>query len=134
MPRRDWGHAKDYVEGMWMMLQQDKPEDFVLATGKTTSVRDFAKLCFAELGIEIEFKGHGVDEKGYVAKCNNPAYSIPAGKEILAINPKYFRPTEVEELIGDASKAERILGWKPKYDLQMLVSEMMKEEIINNSK
>jgi GDPmannose 4,6-dehydratase len=132
--KRDWGHAKDYVEGMWMMLQHDKPDDFVLATGKTTSVRDFAKLCFAELGIEIEFKGHGVDEKGFIVKCNNPKYSIPAGKEILCINPKYFRPTEVEELIGDSSKAKKLLGWKPKYDLNMLISEMMAEEVINNSK
>ncbi|MBS1743711.1 MAG: GDP-mannose 4,6-dehydratase [Bacteroidetes bacterium] len=132
--RRDWGHAKDYVEGMWMMLQQDKPDDFVLATGKTTSVRDFTKLCFAELGIDIEFKGKGVEEKGYVAACHNPKYHLPAGREVVCINPKYFRPTEVDELIGDASKAKRILGWEPKYDLKMLVSEMVAEEIINNSR
>ena len=131
--RRDWGHAKDYVEGMWMMLQHDKPDDFVLATGVTTSVRDFAKLCFAELGIEIEFKGKGVDEKGYVTKCSNEKYLLPEGKEILAINPRYFRPTEVEELIGDAGKAKKILGWEPKYDLAMLVKEMVDAEVSNAS-
>lgn len=127
--RRDWGHAKDYVEGMWMMLQHDTPEDFVLATGITTSVREFARMCFAELGIEIEFRGTGVDEKGFVVKCNDAQYSLPVGKEVVSINPRYFRPTEVEELIGDASKAREKLGWKPKYDLQMLVNEMVKEEI-----
>jgi GDPmannose 4,6-dehydratase len=128
--RRDWGHAKDYVEGMWMMLQHDTPEDFVLATGITTSVREFARMCFAELGIEIEFRGTGVDEKGYVVKCNDAQYSLPVGKEVVSINPRYFRPTEVEELIGDATKAREKLGWKPKYDLKMLVNEMVKEEII----
>jgi GDPmannose 4,6-dehydratase len=128
--RRDWGHAKDYVEGMWMMLQHDTPEDFVLATGITTSVREFARMCFAELGIEIEFRGTGVDEKGYVVKCKDAQYSLPVGKEVVSINPRYFRPTEVEELIGDASKAREKLGWKPKYDLKMLVNEMVKEEII----
>ena len=128
--RRDWGHAKDYVEGMWMMLQHDTPEDFVLATGITTSVREFARMCFAELGIEIEFRGTGVDEKGFVVKCNDAQYSLPEGKEVVSINPRYFRPTEVEELIGDATKAREKLGWKPKYDLKMLVNEMVKEEII----
>lgn len=132
--QRDWGHAKDYVEGMWRMLQQDEPEDFVLATGKTTSVKDFAKLCFAEAGIEIAFKGTGVDEKGYVAKCNNPLYQLPAGQEIITINPKFFRPTEVEILVGDASKARTKLGWKPRYDLPALVKEMMEQEMINESK
>lgn len=132
--QRDWGHAKDYVEGMWRMLQQDEPEDFVLATGKTTSVKDFAKLCFAEAGIEIAFKGTGVDEKGYVAKCNNPLYQLPAGQEIITINPKFFRPTEVEILVGDASKARTKLGWKPHYDLPALVKEMMEQEMINESK
>ena len=132
--QRDWGHAKDYVEGMWRMLQQDEPEDFVLATGKTTSVKDFAKLCFAEAGIEIAFKGTGVDEKGYVAKCNNPLYQLPAGQEIITINPKFFRPTEVEMLVGDASKARIKLGWKPHYDLPALVKEMMEQEMINESK
>ena len=132
--QRDWGHAKDYVEGMWRMLQQDEPEDFVLATGKTTSVKDFAKLCFAEAGIEIAFKGTGIDEKGYVAKCSNPLYQLPAGQEIITINPKFFRPTEVEILVGDASKARTKLGWKPHYDLPALVKEMMEQEMINESK
>ncbi len=132
--QRDWGHAKDYVEGMWRMLQQDEPEDFVLATGKTTSVKDFAKLCFAEAGIEIAFKGTGIDEKGYVVKCNNPLYQLPTGQEIININPKFFRPTEVEILVGDASKARTKLGWKPHYDLPALVKEMMEQEMINESK
>ena len=129
--RRDWGHAKDYVEGMWMMMQHDTPEDFVLATGITTSVRDFAAMCFAELGIGIEFRGTGVDEKGYITKCSNSSYQLPVGKEVVAINPRYFRPTEVEELIGDASKAKKLLGWEPKYDLNMLVKEMIQAELAN---
>ena len=132
--QRDWGHAKDYVEGMWRMLQQDVPEDYVLATGKTTTVKDFAKLCFAEAGIEIAFKGEGIDEKGYVVKCNNPLYQLPEGQEIITIDPKFFRPTEVELLVGDATKARTKLGWKPNYDLQGLVKEMMEQEIINETK
>jgi GDPmannose 4,6-dehydratase len=132
--RRDWGHAKDYVEGMWRMLQHDKPEDFVLATGITTSVREFVQLCFAEAGIEIEFKGSGIDEKGYVTRCNNEKYSLPVGKEILSINPRYFRPTEVEELIGNPEKARKLLGWKPKYDLKMLVAEMVKYELATQAR
>ena len=131
--RRDWGHAKDYVEGMWMMLQQDTPEDFVLATGITTSVRDFAKMCFAEVGIEIEFSGTGVNEKAFIRKCTNEKYMLEEGKEIISIDPKYFRPTEVDELIGDASKAKKFLGWEPKYDLKMLVAEMMEHEIIKQT-
>ena len=132
--KRDWGHAKDYVEGMWLMLQHDKPEDFVLATGITTSIRDFARMCFEEVGIEIEFRGEGVDEKGYVKKCNNPKYILPEGKEVIAVSPRYFRPTEVDVLIGDASKANKLLNWKPKYDLRMLVNEMVAEELKNESK
>ncbi len=132
--KRDWGHAKDYVEGMWRMLQQDTAEDYVLATGITTSVRDFARMSFAELGIEIEFRGSGIDEKGFVKKCNNPTYMLAEGKEVVAINPRYFRAAEVEELIGDATKAKTKLGWKPKYDLRMLVSEMMQQEMINETK
>jgi GDPmannose 4,6-dehydratase len=127
--RRDWGHAKDYVEGMWLMLQQDKPDDFVLATNVTTTVRDFIIMSFAHVGITISFKGEGVNEKGYVESCSNPTYQLPVGKQILSINPKYFRPTEVDLLIGDATKANNVLGWKPKYDLQMMVTEMMDEEI-----
>ncbi|MEP6712360.1 MAG: GDP-mannose 4,6-dehydratase, partial [Ferruginibacter sp.] len=132
--QRDWGHAKDYVEGMWRMLQQDEPEDFVLATGKTTSVKDFAKLCFAEAGVEIAFEGTGVDEKGYVVKCNNPLYQLPRRQEVISVNPKFFRPTEVDLLVGDATKARTKLGWKPNYDLQALVKEMMEQDIINESK
>ena len=132
--KRDWGHAKDYVEGMWRMLQQEVPEDYVLATGVSTSVKDFAKLCFAEAGIEIEFKGSGIDEIGIIKSCSQEAYQLPIGKEIISVNPKYFRPTEVELLIGDATKARTKLGWKPSYDLKGLVKEMMQQEIINENK
>lgn len=127
--KRDWGHAKDYVEGMWMMMQVDKPEDFVLATGITTTVRDFCKMAFAEAGVEIEFQGEGIDEKAYVVACNNPAYQLETGKQVIGIHPRYFRPAEVDLLIGDATKAQTILGWKPKYDLPALVKEMMVEEL-----
>ncbi len=127
--KRDWGHAKDYVEGMWLMLQQEKPEDFVLATGITTTVREFIRMAFEQTGIELEFKGEGVDEKAFVAKCNNPAYQIPLGKQVVGIHPRYFRPTEVDLLIGDPTKANTQLGWKPKYDLNALVKEMMEEEL-----
>jgi GDPmannose 4,6-dehydratase len=129
--QRDWGHAKDYVEAMWLILQQDEPEDFVIATGTTTSVRDFVKLAFGELGIELKFTGEGVKEKGYVAACNNPAYQLPVGKEVVAIDPEYFRPTEVELLIGDATKAKEKLKWTPKYDLAGLVKEMMANDVAN---
>ncbi len=126
---RDWGHAKDYVEAMWLILQQDEPEDFVIATGVTTRVREFVKMAFAEVGIEIGFSGEGVDEKGTVVACSNPAYQLPIGKEIVAVDPAYFRPTEVELLIGDASKANKKLGWKPKYDLKSLVKEMVAKDV-----
>lgn len=127
--KRDWGHAKDYVEAMWLMLQQNEPEDFVIATGKTTSVRDFLKMAFAEAGVELEFKGIGVDEKAFVVSCSNPNYQLPAGKNVMSVDSRYFRPTEVEILIGDASKANTILGWKPKYDVKALVKEMMEGDI-----
>lgn len=107
--KRDWGHAKDYVEGMWLMLQQDKPDDFVLATGVTTTVRDFIILAFKEVGIEIEFSGSEEKEIAVVKKCNNPAYQLPQGNVVMRIDPKYYRPSEVELLIGDPSKA-KILG------------------------
>jgi len=132
--QRDWGHAKDYVEAMWLILQQDKPDDFVIATGTTTSVRDFIKLAFNEIGIELKFTGEGVEEKGTVVACNNPAYQLPAGKEVVAVDPEYFRPTEVELLIGDATKAKEKLGWKPKYDLAGLVKEMMISDVQNVKK
>lgn len=127
--KRDWGHAKDYVEGMWMMMQQEVPEDFVLATGITTTVRDFVSMAFAEAGVELEFKGEGIDEKAFVAKCNNSDYQLPIGKQVVGIHPRYFRPTEVDLLIGDPTKANTKLGWYPKYDLPMLVKEMMEEEL-----
>ena len=127
--KRDWGHAKDYVEAMWLILQQDQPEDFVIATGITTTVRDFIKMAFMEAGIELEFKGEGVNEKGIVKSCSNPGYHIKAGKEVVVVDPEYFRPTEVDLLIGDATKAKTKLGWIPKYDLKALVKEMVASDI-----
>jgi len=127
--KRDWGHAKDYVEAMWLMLQQDEPEDLVIATGITTSVRDFVKMAFAETGIEIEFKGKNEKEIGKVAACNNPDYQLEVGREVVAVDPRYFRPTEVDLLIGDPTKANKQLGWKPKYDLNGLVKEMVEADI-----
>ena len=126
---RDWGHAKDYVEAMWLILQQDKPEDFVIATGVTTMVREFVKMAFAEVGIELSFSGEGVDEKGTVLSCKNPAYQLPVGKEVVAVDPAYFRPTEVDLLIGDATKAKEKLGWTPKYKLAELVKEMVATDL-----
>ncbi|WP_299017537.1 GDP-mannose 4,6-dehydratase [uncultured Polaribacter sp.] len=123
--KRDWGHAKDYVRMMWMILQADKPEDWVIATGKTTTVRDFVKLAFGVLNIEIEFKGEGVSEKGYITSCNNENFSIEAGKEILSIDPSYYRPTEVDLLIGDPKKAKEKLGWIPEYSLKELIKDMV---------
>lgn len=118
--KRDWGHAKDYVEGMWRMLQQDKPEDFVLATGLTTTIRDFCNMAFKEVGIDIEWKGKGINEKG-INKAN--------GKVIIEVDPRYFRPTEVDLLLGNAAKARKRLGWVPNYDLTSLVKEMIKEDM-----
>ncbi|MEQ8581155.1 MAG: GDP-mannose 4,6-dehydratase [Marinoscillum sp.] len=127
--KRDWGHAKDYVRGMWLILQQDKPEDFVLATGVTTTIRDFLRMAFAEVGVEIAFKGEGVDEIGYVKTSSNPDYAFKVGQEVIRIDPKYFRPTEVDLLIGDPTKANEKLGWKPEYDLKALVQEMMESDL-----
>jgi GDPmannose 4,6-dehydratase len=114
---------------MWLMLQQDTPDDFVLATNVTTSVRDFIIMSFKHVGITLRFEGEGIDEKAFVAACDNPAYQLPIGKQVVGIHPRYFRPAEVDLLIGDATKANTILGWKPKYDLQMMVTEMMEEEL-----
>jgi GDPmannose 4,6-dehydratase len=127
--QRDWGHAKDYVEAMYLILQQETPEDYVIATGVTTHVRDFVKMAFAEVGITIEFKGEGVDEKGYVVNSSNAEFQVAEGTEVVAVDPKYFRPTEVELLIGDPTKSKTKLGWKPKYDLQGLVSEMVAADV-----
>jgi GDPmannose 4,6-dehydratase len=127
--QRDWGHAKDYVRMMWMILQADEAEDWVIATGKTTSVREFVRMSFAEVGIVLDFEGEGVNEKGYVKECNNTDYQIEIGKEILAVDAKYFRPTEVELLIGDASKAKNKLGWTPELNLKDLVKDMIQSDI-----
>jgi GDPmannose 4,6-dehydratase len=127
--KRDWGHAKDYVEAMWLMLQQPVPEDFVIATGVTTSVRDFLKMSFAQVGIELVFKGKDNDEKAFVKSCSNPDYQIPEGKQVLSVDRNYYRPTEVDLLIGDASKAKNKLGWTPKYDLPALIKEMTEADV-----
>ncbi|MEO2072872.1 MAG: GDP-mannose 4,6-dehydratase [Zunongwangia sp.] len=126
--QRDWGHAKDYVRMMWMILQAEKPEDWVIATGVTTTVRDFVRMAFEELGIELEFKGEGVDEKAYVINCKGD-YKIGVGKEVLSVDSSYFRPTEVDLLLGDPSKAKEKLGWVPDYELKGLVKDMMKGDI-----
>lgn len=123
--KRDWGHAKDYVEGMWRILQQEEAKDYVLATGVTTTIRDFCKMAFAELGIELEFKGQGVDEVG-IDKAT--------GKVLIEVDPRYFRPTEVDLLLGDSSKARKELGWLPKYDLPALVKEMITEDLAEAEK
>ncbi len=127
--KRDWGHARDYVEGMWRILQQEQPEDFVLATGITTTVRDFTLMAFAEAGITIEFRGEGESEKGYIIECSDPMYQVAKGKEVVAIDPNYYRPTEVDLLIGDATKAKQKLGWTPKSTLQDMVKEMVNSDL-----
>ncbi|MBN1596798.1 MAG: GDP-mannose 4,6-dehydratase [Bacteroidales bacterium] len=127
--KRDWGHAKDYIRAMYLILQQEQPDDYVIATGITTEIRDFVRMSFGEVGIELEFKGEGVNEKAYVKACNNPEYRLEIGKEILAVDPRYFRPTEVELLIGDPTKSKTVLGWEPKYDLKALVQDMVSSDI-----
>ena len=139
--RRDWGHAKDYVKAMYLILQQDAPSDYVIATGITTEVRDFVKMAFAEGGVEIEFKGEGIDEKGYVASIDEKVFKAKVGEEylsnmsakkgkiVVAVDPQYFRPTEVELLIGDPTKSKTVLGWEPEYDLAGLVTDMMNGDI-----
>jgi len=125
---RDWGHAKDYIEGMWLILQQEKPEDYVLATGVTTTIREFVRMSFAEVGIELGFKGDGEKEVGFVVNCTGE-YQLEKGRIIVKVDPKYFRPTEVELLLGDPTKAKTKLGWVPKYNLQGLVKEMVECDI-----
>ncbi len=126
--QRDWGHAKDYIEGMYLMLQQEKPEDFVLATGITTTIREFVKMAFAELGIELSFKGKAHAEEGIVIKKTG-SFNVNEGQVVVKVDSKYYRPTEVDLLIGDASKAKAKLGWEPKYDLASLVKEMVASDI-----
>jgi GDPmannose 4,6-dehydratase len=139
--KRDWGHAKDYVEGMWRILQQDEPEDYVLATGITTKVRDFIKMAFAEVGIRIAFKGKDENEMGYFDGFNTEVFENASGMSVsdsklkkgdvlVSIDPEYFRPTEVDLLIGDASKAKEKLGWEPKYKLDGLIKEMVASDMI----
>ena len=127
--QRDWGHAKDYVRMMWMILQAKKPEDWVIATGVTTKVRDFVRLAFLEVGIELDFKGKGINEKAYISACKNKNYNLKIGKEVVSIDPSYFRPTEVDLLIGDPSKAKSKLGWVPEFNLESLVKDMMSSDI-----
>lgn len=131
---RDWGHAKDYVEAMWRILQQDVAEDYVIATGVTTRVREFVRMAFAEVGIAIEFKGTGIEEKGYVVACGNKDYQLELGTEVVGVDPAYFRPTEVDLLIGDPTKSKTKLGWIPKYDLAALVKEMVAADVDHFSK
>ena len=127
--KRDWGHAKDYVRMMWMILQADNPEDWVIATGRTTTIRDFVKMAFKHIGIELEFVGRGLDEKAKIKSCSNPLYQLEIGKEILSIDPKYFRPTEVDLLIGDPTKAKEKLGWIPEISLEELIEDMMQSDL-----
>ena len=126
--KRDWGHAKDYVEGMYLILQQEKPQDFVLATGITTTIRDFVILSFREIGVELGFRGENESEEGYVVE-NSGNYALEKGQIVVKIDPIYYRPTEVDLLIGDASKAKSLLGWSPKYNLLSLVREMVKSDL-----
>lgn len=127
--QRDWGHAKDYVEAMWLILQQEVPEDFVISTGVTTRVRDFIRMAFAEVGVELKFEGEGVEETGTVVSTSNPDYAFKAGQVVVQIDPAYFRPTEVDLLIGDNTKAKTKLGWEPKYTVEMLVKEMVQSDL-----
>ena len=127
--KRDWGHAKDYVRMMWMILQAEEPEDWVIATGKTATVREFVRLSFKEVGIELAFKGSGVNEKAFVVSCDNKQFQLELGKEVLSIDPSYFRPTEVDLLIGDPTKAKEKLGWVAEHDLVSLVKDMMQSDV-----
>lgn len=138
--QRDWGHARDYVQAMWLILQQDQPDDYVIATGITTEVREFVRMAFAELGITLEFRGEGIEEKGYIVSVDDAQFTTAVGAGYLAgikqlthpvveVDPAYFRPTEVELLIGDATKARTVLGWSPQYNLQSLVEDMVKSDV-----
>lgn len=127
--QRDWGHAKDYVEAMWLILQQETPEDYVIATGKTTKIRNFVRMAFKEVGIELDFIGDGENEIGKIKSCSNPEFQLPTGKEVIKIDPTYYRPTEVDLLIGNPTKSNTKLGWIPKYDVESLCKEMMQSDI-----
>lgn len=127
--KRDWGHAKDYIEAMYLILQQPEPDDYVIATGITTEVREFVRMAFNEVGIEIEFRGKDEEEKGYIVKCNNPEYQVEIGKNVVSVDKRYYRPTEVDLLIGDAKKARTKLNWTPRYDLPALVKDMIQGDI-----
>ncbi len=127
--KRDWGHAKDYVRAMWLILQQEVAEDFVIATGITTTVRDFVRMSFQELGIEVAFEGKEQDEVGRVVSCSHPDYQLPEGKEVVKVDPAYYRPTEVELLIGDPTKSKEKLGWELEYDLPALVKDMVQSDV-----
>ncbi|MHB9140633.1 MAG: GDP-mannose 4,6-dehydratase, partial [Paludibacter sp.] len=127
--KRDWGHAKDYVDAMWRVLQYEKAEDFVISTGITTEVREFVRLAFNEVGIDLEFRGEGINEKAYIVSCKNSEFQLEIGEEVVAIDPYYFRPTEVDLLLGDSTKARTLLGWVPKYSIADLVKEMVESDI-----
>jgi GDPmannose 4,6-dehydratase len=128
--KRDWGHAKDYVVAMWKILQHTHADDFVIATGVTTTIRDFLVKAFLQVGIELEFKGIGVNEKAFVSACTHQDYQLPLGKEVLAIDERYFRPTEVELLLGDSTKAQQELGWTIDHSLDDLITEMVEQDLI----
>ncbi len=129
--KRDWGHTKDYIRAMYLILQQEKPDDFVIATGKTTEVREFVKMAFQEIGVELEFQGEGINEQGIVIKNNGTQITsqLNPGDVILKVDPQYFRPTEADILMGDATKAKKILNWEPEYDLKALIKEMVKSDL-----
>ena len=127
--QRDWGHAKDYVEAMWRILQQEVAEDYVIATGVTTYIRDFVRLSFAEVGIDLAFEGENENEIAKVAACNNPKYQLPIGSVVVRVDPEYYRPTEVDILIGDPTKSKTKLGWKPQYDLAAMIKEMVASDL-----
>lgn len=127
--KRDWGHARDYVEAMWRILQQNEPEDFVIATGQTTEVREFVRLAFAEAGIEVAFTGTAEDEYGYVVSCSHPKHQLPVGQRVVEVSPSFYRPTEVDLLLGDATKARTKLGWEPVSTLTELVREMVATDL-----
>jgi GDPmannose 4,6-dehydratase len=127
--QRDWGHAKDYVEAMYLMLQQETPEDFVIATGVTTEVREFVRRAFLRVGITVEFSGEGVEEKAVVVHCALPEFQVEKGKVVVRVDEAYFRPTEVDLLIGDPTKAMTKLGWKPKHSLDQLIDDMVSSDV-----